>query len=138
MDVFACESVWAEHLAYEDCRLTGAAGIFLEGYAAFFFILYWLMQPTVTANSGLAGFRPPPKTSVKYAYAPWVPPNPSEALPIRSVDEPAPVIAKRSVTEEPKETRKQEGRTTPRQARPVREQPNPFWGHASSRPFGWF
>jgi len=123
---------------YEDCRLAGAAGIFLGGYAAFFFILYWLMQPTV--NSGLTGYRPPPKTIVKSAYAPWVPPNPSEALPIRAVDEPAPVITKRSVTEEPKkETRKQEGRTTtPRQARPVREQPNPFWGHASSRPFGWF
>ena len=121
---------------YEDCRLAGAAGIFLGAYAPYIFVLYWLMQPTV---SGLAGYQPPPKTIVKHAYAPWVPPNPSEALPIRAVDEQAPVIAKRSVTEEPKkETRKQEGRTTPRQARPVREQPNPFWGHASSRPFGWF
>ena len=60
--------------------------------------------------SGLAGYRPPPKTIVKYADAPWVPPT--EALPIRTMDEPAPVIAKRSVTEEPKkETKKQEGRT---------------------------
>lgn len=73
-----------------------------------------MMHPTVTANSGLAGYRPPPKTIVKSAYAPWVPPNPSEALPIRAVDEPAPVIAKRSVTEEPKkETRKQEGGINP-------------------------
>ena len=38
---------------YEDCRLAGVAGIVLAGYAAFFFVLYWLMQPTVTANSGL-------------------------------------------------------------------------------------
>jgi hypothetical protein len=122
---------------YEDCRLAGAAGIGLGAYAAFSFVLYWLMQPTVTANSGLAGYRPPPKTIVKYADAPWEPPNSPEALPIRAVDEPAPVIAKRSVTEEPKnETKKQEGRTTPRQARPVREQPNPFWGYASSRWFG--
>jgi hypothetical protein len=36
-----------------------------------------LMQPTVTANSGLAGYRPPPKTIVKYADAPWEPPNSS-------------------------------------------------------------
>ena len=125
---------------YEDCRLAGAAGIFLGAYAAFFFVLYWLMQPTVTANSGLAGYRPPPKTIVKYADAPWVPPT--EALPIRTMDEPAPVIAKRSVTEEPKkETKKQEGRTAPRQARPVRQQPNPFWGYASAPSFGsrpWF
>jgi hypothetical protein len=127
---------------YEDCRLAGAAGIFLGAYAAFFFVLYWLMQPTVTANSGLPGYRPPPKTIVNYAEAPWVPPNPSEALPIRAVDEPAPVIAKRGVTEEPKkETKKQERRTTSRQARPVIQQPNPFWGYASSRSVGsrpWF
>jgi hypothetical protein len=114
---------------YEDCRLAGVAGIVLAGYAAFFFVLYWLMQPTVTANSGLA-----PKTIVKYADAPWVPPNPS---PIRTVDEPAPVAAKPSVTE----TKKQERRTAPQQARRVREQPNPFWGYASSPSFGsrpWF
>ena len=126
----------------EDWRLAGAAGIVVGAFAAFFFVLYWLMQPTVTANSGLAGYRPPPKTIVKYADAPWVPPDPSEAFQIRAVDEPAPVIARRSVTEEPKkETKKQEGRTTPRQARPVREQSNPFWGFASSRSSGsrpWF
>jgi len=34
----------------------GAAGIGL-------FVLYWLMHPTVTANSGLAGYRPPPNTN---------------------------------------------------------------------------
>jgi hypothetical protein len=122
---------------YEDCRLTGVAGIVLAGYAAFFFVLYWLMQPTVAANSGLA-----PKTIVKYANAPWVPSYPSEALPIRTVDEPTPVIAKRSVTEEPKkETKKQEGRPVSRQARRVRQQPNSFWGYTSSPSFGsrpWF
>lgn len=127
---------------YEDWRLAGAAGIVVGAFAAFFFLLYWLMQPTGTANSGLAGYRPPPKTIVKYVDAPWVPPDPSEAFQIRAVDEPTPVIARRSVTEEPKkETKKQEGRTTPRQARPVREQPNPLWGFASSRSFGsrpWF
>jgi hypothetical protein len=113
---------------YEDCRLVGVAGIVLAGYVAFFFVLYWLMQPTVTANSGLAA-----KTIVKYADAPWVPPNPS---PIRTVEEPAPVTAKRTVTE----TKKQEARTAPRQARRVRQQPNP-WGYASSPSFGsrpWF
>ena len=114
---------------YEDCRLAGIAGIVLAGYAAFFFVLYWLMQPTVAANSGLS-----PKTIVKYADAPWVPPNPS---PIRTADEPAPVTAKPSVTE----TKKQERRTAPQQARRVRQQPNPFWGYASSPSFGsrpWF
>src|SRR5262245_25307482 len=124
---------------YEDCRLAGVAGVVLAGYAAFFFFLFWLMQPTVTANAGLAGYQPPPGTAVKPANAPWVPPSPSQAFPIRTVDEPAPVIAKRSATEGPKkETNKQERRTAPRQARPVRQQPNSFWGFASSPSRPWF
>jgi hypothetical protein len=126
---------------YEDCNLATAIGIVLAGYAGFFFVLYWLMQPSITPNPGLAAYRPPPKTIVHYADSRWVPPAPSEALPIRAAD-PEPEIAKSSVTEEPKkETKKQERRTTARRTQPVREQPNPFWGHASSRSFGsrpWF
>jgi hypothetical protein len=127
---------------FEDYRLGAAAGMVLAAYVGFFFILYWLMQPSVTANPGLAAYRPPPKTVVRYADSPWVPPPPSEAL-VRAQAEPAtPEPAKSLVAEEPKkETKKQAVRTTPRQARPVREQPNPFSGWASSRSFGsrpWF
>ena len=67
--------------------------------------------------------------------------RPSEALPIPAATEPAPEVAKSSITEEPKETKKREARTTPRRARPVREQPNLFWPYASSRSSGsrpWF
>ena len=124
---------------YDDYRSAVAVGIVLGAYVSFFFALYWLMQPSVSANPGLAGYRPPPKTVVHYADSPWVPPAPSEALPIPAATEPAPEV---SITEEPKkETKKQEARTTPRRARPVREQPNPFWGYASSRSSGsrpWF
>ena len=128
---------------FEDCRLGAAGGIVLAVYAGFFFVLYWLMQPSVTANPGLAAYRPPPKTVVRYADSPWVPPAPSEALPIRAETEPAPDLAKSSVAEEPKKEtkKKQEARTTPRRALPVREQQNPFWGYASSRSYGsrpWF
>src|SRR5262249_7406743 len=126
----------------EDYRLGAAAGMVLAAYVGFFFVLYWLMQPSVTANPGLAAYRPPPKTVVRYADSPWVPPPPSEALQMRAQAEPAPEPAKSIVAEEPKkETKKQAARTTPRQARPVREQPNPFWGFASSRSSGsrpWF
>jgi hypothetical protein len=67
-----------------------------------------------------------------------VPPAPSEALAIPAATEPAPELPKSGVTEEPKKvTKKQEARTAPRHARPVREQPNPFWGFASSRSFGF-
>src|SRR5258707_11278515 len=78
------------------------------------------MQPSVATNSGLPGYRPPPKTVVHYADSPWVPPAPSEALPIRPETEPAREIARSSVTEEPKkETKKRETRTIPRRARPL-------------------
>ena len=132
-----------------DYRLATAGGLVLAAYAAFFLALYWLMQPSVTANPGLAAYRPPPKTVVRYADSPWVPPDPSETFPIRAAaTEPASPVAKSSVTEEPKkETKKQEPRPTARRAPPVREQPNQFWGQnsfwgqASSRPSGsrpWF
>ena len=144
-------SSWGQHMylrgnpfgpstsLYDDCRSAVAVGIVLGAYVGFFFALYWLMQPSVSANPGLAGYRPPPKTVVHYADSPWVPPAPSEALPISAATEPA---SEGSITEEPKkDTKKQEARTTPRRARPVREQPNPFWGYASSRSSGsrpWF
>jgi hypothetical protein len=132
----------------EDCRVGAAFGIGLGACAAFFLGLYWLMQPSVSANSGLAAYRPPPKTVVTDAYAPWVPPSASQVLPRRAADEPREIV-KRPVTEEPKkETKKQEARSVPRQARPVQQQPNSFWGgwggggytqsqpQSQSRPFG--
>src|SRR6266516_716613 len=118
---------------FDDCGLAAAVGVLLGIYASFFFGLYWLMQPSVSPNSGLAGYRPPPKTVVRYADAPWVPPPPSEALPIR-VEESAPEVATGNVMEEPKrETKKHKARTSSRRVRPVREQRNPFSGYASSR-----
>src|SRR5262252_11145074 len=129
---------------HEDYHLAAAVGFVVAAYLGFFVVLYWLMQPTVTANPGLAAYQPPPKTIVRYADSPWVPPPPSDVLPIRKAAEPAPAIAKSSVAEEPKkETKKQAARTSPRPARAVREQRNPFWGGgwASSRSSGsrpWF
>jgi len=131
---------------FDDFGLAAAVGILLGIYAGFFFGLYWLMQPSVNPNTGLAGYRPPPKTVVRYADAPWVPPPPSEALPIQALDEPAAEVASSNVTEEPKretkgETKKHQARTSPRRTRPVREQRNPFSGYALSRSFGsrpWF
>src|SRR5262244_2078896 len=103
--------------AYQDYRLGTAVGIILAAYVGFFVDLYWLMQPSVAANPGLAAYQPPPKTVVRYADSPWVPPPPSEAL-VRAQAEPAaPEPAKSLVAEEPKkETKKQAVRTTPRQA----------------------
>ena len=87
---------------YDNYRSAVALGIVLGAYVGFFFALYWLMQPSVSANPGLAGYLPPPKTVVHYADSPWVPPAPSEALPIPAATEPAPEVAKSSITEKPK------------------------------------
>src|SRR5262245_65936057 len=90
---------FATSSSHDDYRLGVTVGTVIAAYAGFFLVLYWLMQPTVSANAGLAGYRPPPKTVVKYADAPWVPPEPSEALAYRRAsDEPRPVVAKASVT----------------------------------------
>jgi len=125
---------------YEGYRLGAVTGIVAAAYAGFFLLLYWLMQPSVSANPGLAGYRPPPKTIVRYADSPWVPPEPSEPFPVRVAREP-PEVAKSKVTEEPKkETKKQEARTAPRQARPApaRAQQNPFWGGGWGGGWGGF
>jgi hypothetical protein len=134
---------FATTTSYEDYRLGMTIGTVIAAYAGFFLVLYWLMQPTVSANAGLAAYRPPPKTVVKYADAPWVPPDPSEAPPFRRTSDERPPVAKASATEEPKkEVKKPEKRTAPRQARPVQQQQNPFWGFGSqSRSSGyrsWF
>ena len=85
--------------SHEDYRLGVTVGTVIAAYAGFFLVLYWLMQPTVSANAGLAAYRPPPKTVVKYADAPWVPPDPSETVPVRrGSDERPPDIAKANIT----------------------------------------
>jgi hypothetical protein len=120
---------------YQDCGLAAAFGIFLAVYAGIALCFYWLMQPTVVKNGGLAAYHPPPKTIVIDADSPWVPPAPSERLATLAVAEPAHEITQSSAPKT--EIKTHEARTTPRRERPVRAQPNPVWG----RPFGfrpWF
>src|SRR5438445_13759604 len=85
----------------EDYRLGTAVGIILAAYVGFFVALYWLMQPSVAANPGLAPYRPPPKTVVHYADSPWVPRAPSQTLTMPSATAPAPQPAKNRPPDEP-------------------------------------
>ena len=130
------KSLWR----FEDYRLVAAVGIFLGAYLGLATAFYWMMQPTVAANSGVAAYRPPPKTVVHDANSPWVPPAPAEAPPLKATAAPEPEFAAREpMAESKKQTRKREGRTIARQ--PARQQQNPFWGYASSRSGGsrpWF
>ena len=135
---------WSQYAAgvsrCEDYRLVTAVGIFLGVYAGFAICFYWLMQPNVAANYGLAAYRPPPKTVVNYADLP-APPAAAEPRATFVVAEPTHEIAESRVIEPKKEIKKPEAATTPRRERPVRERPNPSWTYSSSRSYGfrpWF
>ena len=146
-------SSWGQHMylhgnpfgpstsRYNDYRSAVAVGIVLGAYVGFFFALYWLMQPSVSANPGLAGYRPPPKTVVHYADLPWVPPAPSRRFRYLQQPNQYPRSQKAASPRSRRKRRRNKRHGQLRRARPVTEQPNPFWGYASSRSSGsrpWF
>jgi hypothetical protein len=125
---------------YQDASLAVAFGINVGVYAGivacFATGLFWLMQPTVVQNQGLAAYKPPPRTVVIYADPTWVPPTLSESPATVAVAEPAPEVVESTVVATKKEIKKRAARTTP-----PRERLNPFWDYASapSRSFRpWF
>jgi hypothetical protein len=137
---------------FQDCGFAIAIGFHLSIYVGIAVFFYWLMQPTVNLNPGLAAYKPLPKTVVIYADSPWVPPASSELPPSIAVAEPRSSIAAAEPTPEvveesavvapKKEIKKREGRTARRRERPVlRERQSPMWDYAFSPSFGrrpWF
>ena len=93
--------------------------------------LYWLMQPRVFANAGLAVYKPPPKTIVTYAGSPnaWKPP-PAMELPSEVVASAAPVIAESPAVEPKKEAKKQPAVAAQRTRRPRPERSSPMQDYA--------
>ena len=77
---------------YEEYALAAVAGSLVAIFAGLGLGFYFLMQPTIMPNHGLAAYQPPPKAVVHYAKTPWVPPVlPSEApLPSIAAFEPEP------------------------------------------------
>ena len=129
---------WSRYGA--DYRLTAGVGLRIGACVAFAVYFYWLMQPNVVPNHGLAAYSPPPKAVVNYQLQ-RVPPAALEERVALTVPEPAPEIAVANVVDSKKEINKQEARTIPQRERPVRERPTPFWDSASSRSQGfrpWF
>ena len=66
----------ADTSRYQGPGLFTILGILLVGYLGIAGGFYWLMQPTVVKNNGVAAYRPPPATAV--SALPYVPPAPSE------------------------------------------------------------
>jgi len=111
---------------------------FLGLYAVVAFGLYWLMQPTVVANHGVAAYQPPPKSVV--SYVPWVPPAP-EADTAVAAARPAPAVEQSNVTPTKAEVKTPEARRTAPRERHVRARPAPRYSYDAGRAFAfrpWF
>jgi hypothetical protein len=110
------------------------AGLYVLAAAGF----YWLMQPSVAQNRGVAAYQPPPKAVV--SYVPWVPPPPDVDAPILTA-RPAPEAEQASATPAKTDTKTQEtSRAVPRE-RHVRARPAPRYGYDVGRAFAfrpWF
>jgi hypothetical protein len=139
---------------YQDRRLAFALGLNVGVYAGivacFAAGLFWLMQPKVVQNQGLAAYKPPPGAVVIYADPARVPPALSAPPPepeTIGMAEPAPAVVETpaAAMQSPaaaakKEIKRRETRAETR-ALPPRERWNPFWDTAAAPSRGyrpWF
>jgi hypothetical protein len=132
---------------YQDRRLAVALGFNVGVYAGivacFAAGLFWLMQPKVVQNQGMAAYKPPPGTVVIYADPTRVPPALPELPETVGMAEPPPGVAESPVVvtdslavATKKEIKKRETRTTV-----ARERWSPFWDNAAAPSRGlrpWF
>lgn len=121
--------------------LAGAAAITLGLYVGvgtcFAAGLYWLLQPRVIANPGLAAYKPPPKTVLTYAGSPgaWTPPPPAVVAATADADvvEITAAVPKTAAS-------KRQAVASPRARRPSPQRRDPMRDYAY-QPFGfrpWF
>jgi hypothetical protein len=105
--------------------------------------LYWLMQPSVFPNPGLAAYKPPANFVVTFAgsASPSMPPAPLPAPPATVSPEPAVEAATVTNVTPKKEAKKQHAVTSSRARGPRQERPNPMWDYAYQPSFTyrpWF
>ena len=124
---------------YQDRRLAVALGLNVGVYAGivacFAAGLFWLMQPKVLQNQGLAAYKPLPGTVVNYGDPTRLPPAQSESPETVGMAELAPAVVESPVVATKKDIKKRETRTTA-----ARERWSPFWDNAAApsrgfRPF---
>jgi hypothetical protein len=81
---------------FQDCGLAIALvtnlGVYTGVAVCFAAAVYWLMQPTVVWNPGLAAYKPLPGTVVIYARSTWAPFAPPEPPAQFVAEEPAPEV----------------------------------------------
>jgi hypothetical protein len=123
---------------FADPRAIAGFSAFLGLYAGVAFGFYWLMQPTVVGNRGMAAYQAPPKAVV--SYVPWVPPAP-EADTAVVVAQPAPAVEQSNVTPAKAEVKTHEARRTAPRERHARARPAPRYSYDVGRAFAfrpWF
>jgi hypothetical protein len=140
VEAFVREYPFLRTVRHQDARLAVALGLNVGVYAGiiacFAAGLFWLMQPKVLQNQGLAAYKPPPGTVVIYPDPARPPPVPSEPPATVGMAEPAPAVVESPVVATKKEIKKRETRTMP-----PRERWSPFWDSAAAPSRGfrpWF
>jgi hypothetical protein len=98
----------AVHSWLQDCGSAVGIGLHFGIYVGSALFFYWLMQPTVYKNPGLAAYKPPPMTVMVYADSPWVPGAQSEPPSILAQAQPAPAVAESVVVAPKKEIKARE------------------------------
>jgi hypothetical protein len=117
-------------------------------------VLWWLMQPKLIENAGLAAYKPPPNTVLTRAGAPGpaiLPPQPDVSamatVPPPQIEQSAAVAPPKQETkpetkaEAKKETKRRVVSTNPRPRRVVREERDPRAAFAYQPSYGfrpWF
>jgi hypothetical protein len=117
---------------YQGSGLFAGFTLFLGVYAAAGFIFYWLMQPTVITNRGMAAYQPPPVTVV--TDVPWVPPASSESDAAFAMTRRTQEIAESRAAATKSEVKAAEKPAAPRRAR---ARPAPAWGYTAGRSNGF-
>jgi hypothetical protein len=124
---------------FADSGIAAAFGLFVALFGGAALGFYWLMQPTVLKNHGMAAYSPPPMTVV--SSVPWVPPDASSEVNAAFAYAPPRKVEESGVPAPKSEIKPNEARPAPQRQRRVRARPAPGWGYAAGRNYGfrpWF
>jgi hypothetical protein len=118
---------------YQGSGLATGFAVVLGIYVAVGLGFYWLMQPTVIANRGMAAYQAPPMTVVR--DAPWVPPASSETDAVFTARRNQEIAESRAAATR-NEIKAAETPPAPRRETRARARPAHSWGYTSGRS-GW-
>jgi hypothetical protein len=121
---------------FADSGIAATIGFFVAIYTGAALGFYWLMQPTVVKNHGMAAYAPPPMTVIN--NVPWVPPDASSEVNAAFAYAPAwkPEESK-AASQKSEPIKANEARPAP-QRRVARSRPAPAWGYSAGRSQGFF